>query len=116
MAAAPDETGRGTMRNHKPPAGETAGSERRDARGRLMSCAVAEFMEKGFAGASLRSIAAAADMTTGAIYGYFSGKEALFDAVVAPAADELYARYEGAQDRFYEQPLEAQTFERMRVY
>ena len=55
-------------------------------------------------------------MTTGAIYGYFSGKEALFDAVVAPAADELYARYEGAQDRFYEQPLEAQTFERMRVY
>ena len=116
MAAATDETGRGTMRNHKTPAGETAGSERRDARGRLMSCAVAEFMEKGFAGASLRSIAAAADMTTGAIYGYFSGKEALFDAVVAPAADELYARYEGAQDRFYEQPLEAQTFERMRVY
>lgn len=89
MAAATDETGRGTMRNHKTPAGETAGSERRDARGRLMSCAVAEFMEKGFAGASLRSIAAAADMTTGAIYGYFSGKEALFDAVVAPAADEL---------------------------
>ena len=35
---------------------------------------------------------------------------------MAPAADELYARYEGAQDRFYEQPLEAQTFERMRVY
>lgn len=86
------------------------------ARERVMSCAVREFMDKGFNGASLRTIAAAAEVTTGAIYGYFPSKEALFDAIVAPAGDELLARYIASQERFYTLPFEDQTFSGMQDY
>lgn len=87
-----------------------------DVRTRILGCAVAEFMEKGFAGASLRSIASAAEVTTGAIYGYFASKEALFDAVVAPACDELHARYVAIQEGFYDLPPERQTLDHMQDY
>ena len=40
--------------------------------------AMEEFTEKGFQGASLRQIVKQAGVTTGALYGYFSSKEALF--------------------------------------
>lgn len=96
--------------------GARAAKRPADSRSRILACATEEFLEKGFAGASLRSIAAAAQVTTGAIYGYFAGKAALFDAVVAPAADELRRRYAEAQEEFYRLPLEAQTFERMQDY
>ena len=86
------------------------------ARERVMSCAVRESMDKGFNGASLRTIAAAAEVTTGAIYGYFPSKEALFDAIVAPAGDELLARYIASQERFYALPFEDQTFEGMQDF
>lgn len=87
-----------------------------EVRTRIMACAVREFASKGFAKASLRSIAAAANVTTGAIYGYFTGKEALFDAIVSPAGEELYQRYVSMQEGFYRLPLEAQTFDRMEDY
>lgn len=35
---------------------------------RILACAKEEFLEKGFSEASLRSIAAKADTTTGSIY------------------------------------------------
>lgn len=41
-----------------------------------------EFMEKDFQMASLRKIVRDAGVTTGAFYGYFSGKEALFNALI----------------------------------
>ena len=37
---------------------------------------MAEFLDKGFQGASLRQIVKNAGVTTGAFYGYFSSKEA----------------------------------------
>lgn len=86
------------------------------ARERIFSCALQEFLHKGFADASLRRIAAAAAVTTGAIYGYVSGKEALFDAIVAPAGDELYRRYETFQEDFYALPPERQLFDQMQDY
>lgn len=43
-----------------------------------------EFLKNGFKNASLRNIAAAAGMTTGAIYTYFKDKNALFEAIVDP--------------------------------
>ena len=89
---------------------------RDNARDRIIACAVREFMEKGFTGASLRAIASSADVTTGAIYGYFPSKEALFDAIVGPAGDELFNRYVAAQENFYDLPLESQTFDGMQAY
>ena len=44
----------------------------------IQKAALVEFSEKGFLGASLRQIVKNAGVTTGAFYGYFSSKEALF--------------------------------------
>ena len=40
-----------------------------------------EFLACGFKGASMRNIAARLQVTTGAIYRYYTDKEALFDAL-----------------------------------
>ncbi len=48
-----------------------------------------EFLQKGFQNASLRNIAAAAGMTTGAIYTYFKDKNALFEAIVTPVCEQV---------------------------
>ena len=53
-----------------------------EAREKLLACAKKEFLEKGFAKASLRSISAAAGMTTGAVYFFCKDKNGLFGAVV----------------------------------
>jgi len=58
-------------------------------RERLMACAKAEFLAHGFADASMRTLAAAAGVTTGAIYRYFPDKDALFAAVTQEAVDAL---------------------------
>ena len=49
---------------------------------RIKQAALDEFSDKGFLGASLRQIVKNAGVTTGAFYGYFSGKEALFASIV----------------------------------
>lgn len=41
-----------------------------------------EFLKKGFQSASLRNIVKTAGVTTGAFYGYYDSKEALFEALV----------------------------------
>ena len=53
---------------------------------RIQEAAMTEFLDKGFLGASLRQIVKNAGVTTGAFYGYFSSKEALFNALVEPHA------------------------------
>ncbi len=53
---------------------------------RIHSAALAEFLEKGYTGASLRQIVRAAGVTTGALYGYYDSKASLFAALV----DEPY--------------------------
>lgn len=53
--------------------------------------AAAEFAEKGFRNASLRAIVRNAGVTTGAFYGYFQSKEALFDALVREQAEYMTA-------------------------
>lgn len=55
----------------------------------LMKCAKKEFMEKGFQGASLRSICQKAGVTTGALYFFFQDKDDLFCEVVGDFMDRL---------------------------
>ena len=50
----------------------------------IQQAAMQEFLDKGFLGASLRQIVKSAGVTTGAFYGYFSSKEALFASIVEP--------------------------------
>ena len=49
-----------------------------DTKEMIRQAAVTEFMDKGFAGASLRQIVKNAGVTTGAFYKYYPTKEALF--------------------------------------
>lgn len=53
-----------------------------ESRDKLIECAKKEFIEKGFAKASLRNITSNAGMTTGAVYFFFKDKNGLFGAVV----------------------------------
>jgi len=56
---------------------------------KLLKCAKEEFMEKGFAGASLRSICGKAGVTTGALYFFFEDKDDLFCQIVGDLMDRL---------------------------
>lgn len=48
----------------------------------IIACATKEFLNKGYADASLRTIATEAHTTTGSIYTRFGDKEGLFEAIV----------------------------------
>lgn len=61
--------------------------------GRIRKAAFEEFTQKGFRGASLRSIVKLAGVTTGAFYGYYSSKEALFDEMVGREYREFIRNY-----------------------
>lgn len=67
-----------------------------------------EFLDKGFKSASLRNIVKEAGVTTGAFYGYFSSKEALFASIVEPHAAAIMGRFMTAQTEFYDLPDEKQ--------
>ena len=75
---------------------------------KIQRAAMEEFSEKGFQGASLRQIVKQAGVTTGALYGYFSSKEALFASIVEPHAAALMGRFMEAQTAFAEMPEQEQ--------
>ena len=83
-------------------------NENLGTRENILRAAMAEFLDKGFQGASLRQIVKNAGVTTGAFYGYFSSKEALFNALVEPHAAALMGRFMEAQTSFAELPEEQQ--------
>jgi AcrR family transcriptional regulator len=72
---------------------------------KILDSAGAEFLRNGYAGASLRKIAAAAGLTTGALYRHYPDKESLYKALVEPTYHEILGllreetdRYEGLLD------------------
>lgn len=74
----------------------------------ILEAAKAEFLQNGYRRASVRSVAAAAGVTTGALYCYYANKEALFDALVEEPAQELYQRYRSDSEAFISNPPEQQ--------
>lgn len=68
----------------------------------LLELAKDEFLKKGYSEASVRNIAKTAGLTTGAIFRYYPDKAALFDALVAEAADNLMAQFKAAQEAHYD--------------
>ena len=48
-----------------------------------------EFLEKGYEGASIRSIGARAGMTSAGLYRHYADKEAMFEAMVSPLVEEM---------------------------
>jgi AcrR family transcriptional regulator len=61
-------------------------------RERIFAAARDELAERGFAAASVRTIAQNAGVTAAMINYYFGGKRALYDALVAEAQTRLHAR------------------------
>ena len=80
------------------------GQDALTTRDQIQRAAIREFWEKGFRGASLRQIVKNAGVTTGAFYGYFSSKEALFASIVEPHAAAIMGRFMEAQTSFAELP------------
>ena len=64
-------------------------TDNNESRARLIECAKKEFLEKGFAKASLRKIAADAGVTTGAVYFFFKDKDGLLGGVTEAALTSL---------------------------
>lgn len=58
---------------------------------KILNSAKDEFMSKGYADASLRTICQKAGVTTGALYKRFAGKEELFEALVKPTLQDIEA-------------------------
>lgn len=78
---------------------------------RIHQAAKAEFLEKGFQAASLRQIVKTVGMTTGAFYGYYKSKEALFEALVSEHYDFIIGCFREAQRDFSGPPHEQQLEE-----
>jgi AcrR family transcriptional regulator len=79
-----------------------------DTQERILQAGRSEFLAYGFMDASLRNIAKNAGVTTGAIYGYYPDKKALFDALVQMPASTLRQSMIGVQDDFAAMPAELQ--------
>lgn len=59
----------------------------------ILDAALALFAEKGYFGTSLRDIAQAVGVSESALYNYFSGKDALFSALITAADEEKADRF-----------------------
>lgn len=60
---------------------------------KVLESAKVEFLTLGFEKASMRNIAKAAGVTTGALYVRFPNKDALFCALVKPVVDEVFSMF-----------------------
>lgn len=72
-----------------------------NTRQKILNCCKQEFLENGFKNASMRNIASAAGVTTGAIYGYFKDKNALFEALINPVCDRVEAMFSEVSKEYY---------------
>ena len=76
-------------------------NEKMNTQEKLLLYGKREFLQNGFQNASLRNIAAAAGLTTGAIYGYFQDKNALFDAIVTPVCRQVEQMFHDLSTLYY---------------
>lgn len=70
---------------------------------KILESAKAEFLEKGYVDASLRTICQKAGVTTGALYKRFTGKEELFEALVKPTLQDIEVFVSRTENYDYEQ-------------
>ena len=68
----------------------------------IISSAMKEFMAKGYEKASLRTIAAHADVTVGAIYTRYPTKDALFCSLVQPLISRIEDAFCKIKTEYYE--------------
>ena len=64
---------------------------------RILDVAAALFLERGYAGTSLREIAAAVGMKPGSLYYHFASKEALLQAILLRGIDVMVEAFDAAE-------------------
>ncbi len=84
------------------------GRQTRETQAMILAAAKAEFLEKGFQRASLRSMVQAAGVTTGALYGYYSSKEALFNSFVQDVYRYIVTQFTDTLSAFKNLPMQEQ--------
>jgi AcrR family transcriptional regulator len=72
--------------------------EMHDTASRVSASALRLFREKGYAGASIREIAAGADVALATMFHYFSNKAAILEHIMHRIVDELRAELDEAVD------------------
>lgn len=75
--------------------GATDGPE---GRRRILDLAAALFLERGYAGTSLRDIAAAVGMKAGSLYYHFASKEALLQAILRRGVEVMVGAFHEAAE------------------
>ena len=68
---------------------------------KITAAARAEFLEKGYAGASLRKIAENAGVTVGAIQTRYRSKDELFQSLLQPFLDDIAATVQTVRADYY---------------
>jgi len=66
--------------------------------GKIIAAAAAEFLEYGFADASMRRIASAAGLSVSGLYKHFAGKEEMFSALVEDAYLGMIGLYRSEEE------------------
>ncbi|MCR5687963.1 MAG: TetR/AcrR family transcriptional regulator [Lachnospiraceae bacterium] len=69
---------------------------------RIVGAAKKEFLEYGFADASLRRIAADAKIQVSGLYRHFASKEEMFADLVEPVVGGFYSLYSQIEDEYFE--------------
>ena len=82
-----------------------------EIRQRIVDTARAEFLEKGFEKASVRTITAKAKTAKSNLYNYFADKDHLFCSVVGPAVDKIRKGLEMAKQFNVPKEVEEYTVE-----
>ena len=67
--------------------------DKSDSHVRIIAAAKAEFLKHGFKNASMRRIAANADITASGLYKHFKNKEEMFAFLVQPVIDSFFELY-----------------------
>ena len=82
---------------------------------RILNTAKHEFLTKGYRDALLRDIAKAANVTTGALYGYFQNKEDLFGALVHASYYGIQQLYRDVLNEFLRLPSQTrrETYDKL---
>ena len=88
-----ERDGSGPRRRGRPPATDSA-----DTRTNILDSARRLFAERGYSAVTNKDLAAAAGITTGALYHYVESKLDLYAAVNDELQDRIYARFQQAVD------------------
>ena len=67
----------------------SSGKDKLNTRAKILQEAKKEFLDKGFVGTNVRTIAEKAGVTTGALYNLFDNKDGIFEALVSGVFDEF---------------------------